>query len=170
MTTAAERVVVALGGNALLRKGDRGTVEEQQMRSRAAMEALVPLLTPEWHVVLTHGNGPIVGNILIRHRLAQTQVPAMPLDVCGAESQGNIGYALERALLETLHQHGVYRPVATLLSHPREFCPAQKTAAALPLLLRVCRGAPLQRRVFDLPSYYFLLRGCLSSDEQNGYH
>jgi carbamate kinase len=116
MATVTERVVVALGGNALLRKGDRGTVEEQEMRSRAAMRALVPLFTPERHVVLTHGNGPIVGNILIRHQLACATVPAMPLDVCGAESQGNIGYMLERALRETLRQHGVHRPVATVLS------------------------------------------------------
>ncbi len=116
MGNEAERIVVALGGNALIRKGDRGTVEEQDERSRAAMAAVVPLFTPARQVVLTHGNGPIVGTILIRHQLAQKSVPAMPLDVCGAESQGNIGYALERALREILDQHGLHRSVATLLS------------------------------------------------------
>jgi len=116
METAAERIVVALGGNALLRKGDRGTVEEQQTRSREAMEAIVLLFTPERQVVFTHGNGPIVGNILTRHQIARSTVPTMPLDVCGAESQGNIGYALERVLLETIQQHGLHRSVATLLS------------------------------------------------------
>jgi carbamate kinase len=113
---AAERMVVALGGNALLRKGDRGSAAEQEARSLAAMDALAPLLTAERQLVITHGNGPIVGNILIRQQLARHVVPPMPLDVCGAESQGNIGYLLERALLQVLRQRGMYRSVATLLS------------------------------------------------------
>ena len=73
------------------------------------------LLTPERQVVITHGNGPIVGNILIRQQLARRLVPPMPLDVCGAESQGSIGYLLERALVQVLRQRGMSRPVATLL-------------------------------------------------------
>lgn len=116
MKATTDRIVLAFGGNALLRKGDRGTAEEQYARSLAAMEAIPPLLTPEQQVVLTHGNGPIVGHILIRHQVGRLTVPAMPLDVCGAESQGNIGYALERALLETLQQHRLHKSVATLLS------------------------------------------------------
>lgn len=116
MKQAAERMVVALGGNALLRKGDRGSAAEQEARSLAAMDALAPLLTAERQLVITHGNGPIVGNILIRQQLARHVVPPMPLDVCGAESQGNIGYLLERALLQVLRQRGMYRSVATLLS------------------------------------------------------
>jgi carbamate kinase len=111
-----ERIVVALGGNALLRKGDRGTAAEQAARSLAAMEAIVPLLTRDRQVVITHGNGPIVGNILIRQQLARHAVPPMPLDICGAESQGNIGYMLERALVQVLWRHGIQRPVATVLS------------------------------------------------------
>jgi carbamate kinase len=116
LRTACERIVVALGGNALLRKGDRGTAAEQEARSVAAMDAIAPLLTPERQVVITHGNGPIVGNILIRQQLARHVVPPIPLDVCGGESQGNIGYLLERALLQVLRQRGISRPVATLLS------------------------------------------------------
>jgi carbamate kinase len=112
----AERIVIALGGNALLRQGDRGTAAEQAVRSMAAMEAIAPLLTAERQVVITHGNGPVVGNILIRQQLARHVVPPMPLDVCGSESQGNIGYLLERALLQVLRQHGISRSVATLLS------------------------------------------------------
>jgi hypothetical protein len=73
--TAGERLVIALGGNALLRRGDRGTAVEQEARSMAAMDALAPLLTPERQVVITHGNGPIVGNMLIRHQLARHLVP-----------------------------------------------------------------------------------------------
>jgi carbamate kinase len=112
----ANRTVIALGGNALLRQGDRGTAEEQSARSLTAMQALLPLLTSNQQIVITHGNGPTVGNILIRQQAARSLVPPMPLDVCGAESQGNIGYRLERALRQVLQQHGFSRPVATLLS------------------------------------------------------
>ena len=113
---STERVVVALGGNALLRKGDTGTAEEQAARCLEATEALLPLLGPKRQVLITHGNGPIVGNILIRQQAARQLVPPMPLDVCGAESQGNIGYMLERALVQVFRQHGIHRPIATLLS------------------------------------------------------
>lgn len=116
MRQKPERMVVALGGNALLRHGDRGTAVEQEAHSLAAMEALVPLLTSECQVVITHGNGPIVGNILIRHQRARAVIPPMPLDVCGAESQGNIGYLLERALVQALQRQGINRSVATVLS------------------------------------------------------
>lgn len=111
-----ERIVVALGGNALIRQGDRGTAAEQATRSLIAMEALASLLTADRQVVITHGNGPTVGNILIRQHLAQNGIPSMPLDVCGAESQGNIGYLLERALQQVLRQRQPPRPVATLLT------------------------------------------------------
>lgn len=111
-----ERLVIALGGNALVRQGDQGTAAEQTARSLEAMQAIVQALTPDLQVVLTHGNGPTVGNILIRQQLARRTVPPMPLDICGAESQGNIGYLLERALRQTLRQHNINRSVATLLS------------------------------------------------------
>lgn len=116
MTQQPERTVIALGGNALVRQGDRGTVVEQEARALAAMAAIAPLLTPERQVVITHGNGPIVGNILIRHQHSRSVIPPMPLDVCGAESQGNIGYVLERALVQVLRQRGSQRSVATLLA------------------------------------------------------
>lgn len=111
-----ERMVIALGGNALLRQGDHGTAAEQAIRSLEAMKAIVQVLTPDLHVVLTHGNGPTVGNILIRQQLARHTVPPMPLDICGAESQGAIGYLLERALRQIFQQQNIRRSVATLLS------------------------------------------------------
>lgn len=116
LTRMSERIVVALGGNALLQSGDRGTEAEQAARGLTAMAAVAHLITPERQVVITHGNGPTVGNILIRHQLARHAVPPMPLDVCGAESQGNLGYLLERALVQVLRQQGSQRSVATLLS------------------------------------------------------
>jgi carbamate kinase len=76
----------------------------------------VQVLTPDRQVVITHGNGPTVGNILIRHQMARRVVPPMPLDICGAESQGNIGYLLERALRQIFQQQNIHRSLATLLS------------------------------------------------------
>lgn len=80
------------------------------------MQALMPLLTSERQLVITHGNGPIVGNILIRQQHARQIIPAMPLDVCGAESQGAIAYLLQRSLVQVLHQHAIDRPVSSLFS------------------------------------------------------
>ena len=111
-----ERIVVALGGNALLRHGDRAAYTELEARSRAAMETIAELVTPERQVAITYGNGPIVGNALIRQQLARHVLPPMPLDVCGAESQGSVGYLLERALTQLFFLKGIQRPVATLLS------------------------------------------------------
>ena len=114
--TIPERLVVALGGNALLRRGDHGTVAEQDIRSQAAMEALIPLFTDERQIVITHGNGPVVGQILLRQQLAQGRIPPMPIDLCDAASQGSIGAILERALRYSLQQHDIQRPVVTLLA------------------------------------------------------
>jgi carbamate kinase len=112
----SERMVIALGGNALLRQEDHGAATEQAVRSLEALEAIAPIVTPDLQVVLTHGNGPTVGNILVRQQLARRTVPPMPLDLCGAESQGNIGYLLERALRQIFRQRNIHRTVATLLS------------------------------------------------------
>lgn len=116
MKNGMERIVVAFGGNALLRHGDRATYAELEARSRAAMETIAGLVTAERQVAITYGNGPIVGNALIRQQLASHALPPMPLDVCGAESQGSIGYLLERALVQAFSSKGIQRPVATLLS------------------------------------------------------
>jgi carbamate kinase len=149
-----ERIVIALGGNALLRQGDRGTAAEQAARSLAAMEALAPLLTADRQVVITYGNGPTVGNMLIRQHMAQHVVPPMPLDVCGAESQGNIGYLLERALQQALRQRQLHHPVATLLTmvevDPRDQAFAHPTKPIGPFLSeqeaeQLARTTPVMR-------------------------
>jgi carbamate kinase len=102
------RVLAALGGNALLRRGERPSAETQRANVRAAVHALLPILTAH-EVVITHGNGPQVGFLALQ---SAAQEPTMPLDVLGAESEGMIGYVLAQELTSALPQ----RQVATLLT------------------------------------------------------
>lgn len=90
--------VIALGGNAILQPGQRGTLQEQQDNIRSACTEIAKLIADGYRVVLTHGNGPQVGNILIQNEEARFVVPPMPLDVCGAQSEGMIGYLFQQEL------------------------------------------------------------------------
>lgn len=108
--------VIALGGNALLRKGDAGTVFDQLRRAEEATRPIAELAARGVPLVITHGNGPVVGNIFLRHEQCARDIPPMPLDVCGAESQGNIGYLISVALDNALARGGVAAPVATVLT------------------------------------------------------
>ncbi|PIE54316.1 MAG: carbamate kinase [Dethiosulfovibrio peptidovorans] len=98
------RVVVALGGNAILQRGQKGTEVDQRENVRKTVHQIVRMIEAGYEVVLTHGNGPQVGAILIQNEAGREKVPAMPMDVCGAESQGFIGYMFvqefKKALLE----------------------------------------------------------------------
>ena len=114
-----ERVVVALGGNALLRRGAHDTFEEMYRAARAAAERIAEIAADGWEVVLTHGNGPQVGRILIQQEAAAKTVSPMPLDVCGAESQGLIGYLLQVTIGDVFFERGMERPVATVLTLTR---------------------------------------------------
>lgn len=110
-----EFVVIALGGNAILQPGQRGTAEEQFANVRATCRQIVTLLEQGYRIVLTHGNGPQVGNIIIQNQ-ATDAVPAMPMDICGAESQGMIGYMLQQSLADELRRRGMDRPVASVIT------------------------------------------------------
>jgi carbamate kinase len=103
--------VVALGGNALIRPGDRGTAAEQAARLREAAKTLAPLLA-EPRLVITHGNGPQVGNELLRQERAADEVPPLPLYLAVAQTQAEIG-----ALIEAELGPSAGRPVACLLTH-----------------------------------------------------
>jgi carbamate kinase len=92
------RVVAALGGNALSPTGGTGSVEEMRVALAATGKALAGLVASGVSLVLTHGNGPQVGRILLQQELAASTVPPMPMDVCGAESQGQLGYLIAQAL------------------------------------------------------------------------
>jgi carbamate kinase len=114
-----ERVVVALGGNALLRRGQDDTFGNLYGSARAAAEGIADIAAAGWEVVLTHGNGPQVGRILLQQEAAKRWVHPMPLDVCGAESQGLIGYLLQVTIGDVFFERGMARPVATVLTLTR---------------------------------------------------
>ncbi|MDX9928294.1 MAG: carbamate kinase [Bacteroidales bacterium] len=110
--------VVALGGNALLRGDQIGTIEEQEANTTATLENLVFLLREGYELVLTHGNGPQVGNILMRNDAGEHMygIAQMPLDICVADSQGGIGYMIERMLRNVLNRHGIEKNVVCLIT------------------------------------------------------
>jgi carbamate kinase len=110
--------VVALGGNALLRDNQQGTIDEQEQNTTSTLENLVFLLKEGYNLVITHGNGPQVGNILMRNDAGESvyNIPQMPLDVCVADSQGGIGYMIERMLRNVLHKHGIEKNIITLVT------------------------------------------------------
>jgi carbamate kinase len=115
------RMVVALGGNAIIPAGSEGTFDEQMAITRATMEQVARLAADGHEVVLSHGNGPVVGNIVLRGDAGQAVhgIPAMPMFVCGADSQGGLGYMLQQALQNALRALGVERPVATVVTQVR---------------------------------------------------
>lgn len=110
--------VVALGGNALLRDNQLGTIDEQEQNTTDTLENLLFLIREGYNLVITHGNGPQVGNILMRNDAGEEVygIPQMPLDICVADSQGGIGYMIERMLRNILHMHGIRREVVTLVT------------------------------------------------------
>jgi carbamate kinase len=113
------RVVVALGGNALLRRGDEDSAEVMRKNARMAAERVADVAALGWEVVVTHGNGPQVGRILLQNEAARDWVHPMPLDVCGAESQGQIGYLLQVTIGDVFYERGMERPVATVITFTR---------------------------------------------------
>jgi carbamate kinase len=101
------RVVVALGGNALSPSGGAGTADEMRAELKRTSEPLADLVERGVSLVISHGNGPQVGRILLQQEYAAEHVPPMPMDVCGAESQGQIGYLLVQALDSALRRRGL---------------------------------------------------------------
>lgn len=110
--------VIALGGNALLRDNQEGTIEEQEQNTTDTIENLVFLINEGYDLVLTHGNGPQVGNILMRNDAGEHiyNIPQMPLDICVADSQGGIGYMIETMLRNVLNKYDIDKEVVTLIT------------------------------------------------------
>src|SRR2546430_7785256 len=110
------KLVVAIGGNALLPAGESADAAAQRRRIEATASRLTDLVAAGHDVVLTHGNGPQVGNILLQNEETRHLVPPMPLDVCGAESQSLIGYLLEQALRNEFAARKINREVACVVT------------------------------------------------------
>lgn len=113
---AEKKLVVAIGGNAIQPAGDSGSPDAQRHRIEETAVKLADLVQAGYDLVVTHGNGPQVGNILLQNEEARTMVPAMPLDVCGAESQAQIGYLLAQALRNEFAVRRIERGVAALVT------------------------------------------------------
>jgi len=110
------RVVLAIGGNALLQSGDDGTVESQSVRALESLSYILPLLISREKLLLTHGNGPQVGNALLRAEAGIPQTPPRPLDYLVSDTQGGIGYLLERTLRNLIRKNESEREVMTMLA------------------------------------------------------
>jgi carbamate kinase len=116
MASRLPLVVAALGGNAAYPPHIRGTAQEQFDIIAALCERLVLIIQAGYRLVLTHGNGPVVGNILFRMAKTAAELPPMPMDVCVAHSQGGLGYMFQQSFTNTLVRHGLTTSVVTVLS------------------------------------------------------
>jgi len=111
-----KRVVVALGGNALIKKDQDGNIYDQFNNTREVCVSIVNLIKGGWNVAITHGNGPQVGAILLQNDLARDVTPPMPLGICVAESEGLIGYMIQQCLSNALKKANVEKPVVALIT------------------------------------------------------
>ncbi len=109
-------IVIALGGNALLKRGQKGTFDDQYQNVKGTVAKVADLIERGHKIVLTHGNGPQVGATLLRHDAAKSIVPPFPLDACGAETQGFIGYMIQQALRNELKSRGIDKFVVTMIT------------------------------------------------------
>lgn len=108
--------VLAIGGNSLTRPGENGTFDEQQRNARVTCEGIADVLGAGYRVVLTHGNGPQVGNALLRAELSRPDLPPVRLDECDAETQGEIGYLLQQTLGNVLAERGMAAGVVSMVT------------------------------------------------------
>ena len=110
--------IVALGGNALLRGDQIGTIDEQEQNTTETLENLIFFIDQGYDIVITHGNGPQVGNILMRNDAGEQLygIAQMPIDICVADSQGGIGYMIERMFRNVLNKHGIKKNVICLIT------------------------------------------------------
>ena len=110
--------VVALGGNALLHGNEPGTIQQQEKNTYDTCIHLIKLIQDGFNIVITHGNGPQVGNIMLRNEAGykEHRIPKMPLDICVADSQGGIGYMIERQIKNILSDHKIRKNVVTIIT------------------------------------------------------
>ncbi len=110
------KAVVALGGNAIVGKDRKASIEEQFSATKKSMRSIVKMIKEGWQLVITHGNGPQVGAILLQQKVARSIVPPMPLHVCVSLTQGQIGYMIQNCLINELRREGIKKDVATIIT------------------------------------------------------
>lgn len=111
-----ETLVIAIGGNAILKEGQRGTAEEQYANVKACCGPIVDLYAQGYRIVLVHGNGPQVGNILLQAEAAADTVAPQPIDLCGAQTQGQIGYMIQRAVHNMFLEKGINGKITSVVT------------------------------------------------------
>ena len=116
LSEVPRRLVIAIGGNAVHPEDIAGTSEEQKDVADQTARALLPIAELDNELVITHGNGPVVGKIMMRQMLTMNRIPPMSMDICVAHSQGGIGYLLMQAIENELRRKGNSRHVASLLT------------------------------------------------------
>ncbi|MBT3881143.1 MAG: carbamate kinase [Candidatus Scalindua sp.] len=109
-------IVVALGGNALVQEGEKGTIQEQFANTRKSITGIVQCIKKGFDVVITHGNGPQVGNMLLRTELSRDKVPELPLGICVADTEGAIGYMIQQTMVNSLQKEQIDKCVVTILT------------------------------------------------------
>lgn len=111
-----KKIVIALGGNAIKQWNQEGSAEEQLENLRRSCSHMMKIVKRGYRIVITHGNGPQVGNLLIQQERSVREIPPQPLDVCDAMTQGQIGYMIEQTLVNELKDAGINRDVVTLIT------------------------------------------------------
>ena len=111
-----KKIVIALGGNAIKQWNQEGSAEEQLENLRRSCSHMMKIVKRGYPIVITHGNGPQVGNLLIQQERSLREIPPQPLDVCDAMTQGQIGYMIEQTLVNELKDAGINRDVVTLIT------------------------------------------------------
>ncbi len=109
-------LILSIGGNTIIRRGERGTIEEQFANTRACASYVSRLIAEGYRVIITHGNGPIVGNIVIRNEAARNTIPPMPLYICDADSEGGIGFMIQQTLYNELVKTKRVKDVVTIIT------------------------------------------------------
>jgi len=111
-----KKAVLALGGNAIIKAGEKGTIAQQFSNTRESLGGIVELIKRGYHLSITHGNGPQVGFLLKMSENSSHEIPLFPLDYCVANTQGSIGYQLQNALSRALSEKGIRKSVATVVT------------------------------------------------------
>lgn len=110
------KVVLAIGGNAIIKEGQIGTIEEQRQNIMESADPVLELMEQGHTVVITHGNGPQVGNTLIKGEMAKSVVPEYSLDVLDAETQGNLGYLIQQSFKNKMVERNINKTIATIVT------------------------------------------------------